>query len=134
MAIQFSTELRNARLDAIETITGAAPTLRIRSGAPPANTAAARTGTILATIVLPSDWLANAASGSKSIAGGPWQDASADNSGTAGHFEIDEAGTIHIQGTVTATGGGGDMEVNNTNFAVGQPFSVTGFTLNEPNG
>ena len=134
MAIQLSVAARNARLDAIETVIGTAPTLRIRSGAPPANTAAARTGTILATIVLPSDWLANAANGSKAIAGGPWQDASADNAGTAGHFEIDAGGTVHMQGTVTATGGGGDMELNNTVFAAGQPFSVTGFTLNEPNG
>jgi hypothetical protein len=135
MAIQLSVAVRNARLDAIETVIGGAPTLKIRSGAPPANTAAARTGTVLSTIVLPADWLAAAANGSKSIAGGPWQDSDgADAAGTAGHFEIDVGGTIHMQGTVTATGGGGDMEVSNTSFAVAQPFSITGFTLNEPNG
>jgi len=33
MAIQFSTDVRNARLDAIETEIGTAPILRIRTGA-----------------------------------------------------------------------------------------------------
>lgn len=48
MPFQFSTAARNASLDAIETAIGASPILRIRSGAPPADCAAARTGTILA--------------------------------------------------------------------------------------
>jgi hypothetical protein len=39
-----------------------------------------------------------------------------------------------MQGTITATGGGGDMEVNNTSFAVGQAFTVTSFTLADNNG
>jgi hypothetical protein len=38
-----------------------------------------------------------------------------------------------MQGTVTATGGGGDMTVNNTSFALGQTFTVTGFTLTAGN-
>jgi hypothetical protein len=38
-----------------------------------------------------------------------------------------------MQGTVTATGGGGDMTVDNTSFATGQAFTVTVFTLNAGN-
>lgn len=134
MAIQLSVEQRNARLDAIETTLGASPTLKIRSGAPPASTSAARSGTVLSTITLPADWMGAAASGSKSLLG-TWSDVDgADATGSAGHFEILTAGSrVDIQGTVTITGGGGDMEVSNTSFAVGQPFSVTAFTLNEPN-
>lgn len=134
MAIQHSVNVRNARLDAIETTIGTDPILRIRSGAPPANCAASRSGTVLAEMTLPSDWLAAASSGSKSKSG-TWQDISADASGTAGHFEImDSGGTVcHQQGTITATGGGGDMELDNTVIASGQQITVTAYGLTEGN-
>lgn len=134
MAIQFSVTVRNARLDAIETAVGTSAVLTIRSGAAPATCATADSGTVLATINCPSDWLAAAASGSKSISG-TWQDLSADATGTAGHFRLyDSTGTTcHMQGTVTATGGGGDMEVTNTSFTAGQSFTVNTFTLTDAN-
>lgn len=130
MPFQFSNAARNASLDAIETAIGASPILRIRTGAPPANCAAARSGTILATMNLPADFMADASGGSKGLSG-TWQDSAADAAGTAGHFEImDSSGTVcHVQGSVTATGGGGDMEIQNTNIAVGQAITVTAFTL-----
>ena len=130
MAFQFSTAARNASLDAIETAIGTAPILRIRSGTVPANCAAARSGTVLASMTLPSDWLAAASGGSKALSG-TWQDTAADATGTAGHFEImDSSGTTcHLQGTVTATGGGGDMTLDNTSIASGQQVTVTGFTI-----
>lgn len=132
--IQFSVAVRNARLDAIETAIGTSPIMRIRTGAPPASCATADSGTVLATLNLPADWMASAAAGSKSMAG-TWQDASADASGVAGHFRVyDSTGTVcHLQGTVTATGGGGDLQVDNVNFATGQQFTVTGFTLTDGN-
>lgn len=134
MAIQLSVSVRNARLDAIESTIGTSPIMRIRTGAAPANCAAADSGTVVATLTLPSDWMAAASSGSKALAGS-WTDASADATGTAAHFRIyDSTGTTcHLQGTVTATGGGGDMEVNNTSFASGQSFTVTSFTLTDAN-
>lgn len=128
MAFQFSTGARNAALDAIETTIGTAPTLEIRSGAAPANCAAAATGTVLATLALPSDWLAAAASGQKTLLG-TWQDASADAGGTAGHFRINAGATCHIQGSITATGGGGDMTLDNVSISAGQQVNVTSFTL-----
>jgi len=129
MAFQFSTGARNAALDAIETTVSTAPTLEIRSGSVPANCAAAATGTVLATLVLPSDWLAAASGGAKALSG-TWQDASADATGTAGHFRINQGATCHIQGTVTATGGGGDMTLDNVSIASGQQVTVTAFTIN----
>lgn len=134
MAIQFSVAVRNARLDAIETAIGASAIMLIRTGAAPASCATADSGTVLATLNLPSDWMAAAASGSKSMSG-TWQDSSADASGTAGHFRIyDSSGaTCHLQGTVTATGGGGDLQVDNVNFATGQSFTITSFTLTDGN-
>lgn len=128
MAFQFSVAARNAAIDAIETAIGTAPTLEIRSGSVPANCAAADSGTLLASMTLPSDWLAAASSGSKTLLG-TWQDASADATGTAGHFRIKVSSTCHIQGTVTATGGGGDLTLDNVSIASGQQVTITSFTL-----
>lgn len=134
MAIQHSVAVRNARLDAFETAIGTAPIMRIRSGAPPANCGAADAGTVLATLTLPSDWMAAASAGTKAMSG-TWQDLSADAAGTAGHYRIyDSTGTTcHEQGTITATGGGGDMQLDNTVLAAGQQFSVTSFSRTEGN-
>src|SRR6478609_8256942 len=128
MSLQLSTSVRNALLDVIESTIGTSAILRIRTGAVPSDCAQADSGTVLATLNLPSDWMANASGGSKAKSG-TWQDASADNSGTAAHFRVyDSSGvTCHIQGTVTATGGGGDMTVDSTTFTAGQSFTVTAF-------
>lgn len=134
MAITLSVGVRNARLDQIETTISTAPILRIYSGAEPTNIVDAPSGTLLAEITLPSDWLAAAASGAKAIAGGPWTDASANATGTAGYFRIRDSGdtTTHMQGTVTQ--GGIDLSVNNVSFVAGQQFQVTAFTLTDGNG
>lgn len=132
MAIQLSVAVRNARLDAIETAIGTSPTLEIRSGSPPANCAAADSGTVLATMVLPSDWMAAAASGAKALAG-TWQEASADATGTAGHFRLKQGATCHTQGTVTATGGGGDMTLDSASITAGQQVTITTYTLTDGN-
>lgn len=134
MSLQLSTTVRNARLDAIETAIGASAVLKIRTGAPPANCGAADSGTVLATMSLPSDWMAAASSGSKAKSG-TWEDLSADAAGTAGHFRIyaSDGTTIHMQGTITATGGGGDMTLDNTSIGAGQSVTVTGFTLTDGN-
>ncbi len=127
MAVQYSTALRNAILDQYETTIGTAPTLEIRTGAQPASCAAADSGTLLASITLPSDWMTAASGGSKSMSGS-WVDASADATGTAAHYRLKQGATCHEQGSVTATGGGGDMTVDNTSIAVLQQFQITSFT------
>lgn len=134
MALQQSVAVRNARLDAIETAIGTSPILRIRTGAAPATCATADSGTVLATLTLPSDWMAAASAGAKALSG-TWQDTSADAAGTAAHFRIYDSGgtTCHMQGTVTATGGGGDMIVDNAVFAAGQSFTINTFTITAGN-
>lgn len=134
MALQYSEALRNAQLDAIETTVGTAPKLRIYSGAIPANVAAS----IGASLTLmeedcPSDWLAAASSGSKAKSG-TWSAAglAAAGAGTAAtYYRIwDTAGTTaFIQGTVTITGGGGDMTVDNTSIAEAQVVTVNTFSI-----
>lgn len=133
MALQFSNSVRDAMLDSIETTISTSAVLKIRTGTAPATCATADSGTVLATCSLPSDWMAAASSGSKAKSG-TWEDTSADGDGTAGHFRLyaTDGTTCHMQGTVTATGGGGDLTVDNLVFATGQAFTVTGFTLTAP--
>jgi hypothetical protein len=134
MAVQLSVAVRNARLDAIETAVGALSILRIRTGAQPATCATADSGTVLVTMTLPSDWMSAAAAGVKSLLGA-WSDASADATGTAGHYRIyDSSGTTcHIQGTVTSTGGGGDMTLDTASVVSTQVVTVTSYTLTDGN-
>ncbi len=129
---QFSTQVRNAIADVVESTIGASPIMRILSGTMPANCAAAQTGTLLAELTLPSDWLTNASGGSKSLSG-VWQDASANNGGTFGYYRIlDSAGsTCHAQGTVGTSGA--EMIVTSASIAAGESFTVTSGTLTTGN-
>lgn len=129
MAAQFSTTARNNWLDSIEATIGTSPKLQIRTGAAPANCATADSGTLLAEITCPSDWM-DAASGGTKVLAGSWTVA-ASGTGTAGHYRMkDSAGaTCHEQGSITITGGGGDMTVDNTSIASGQTVTITAKVL-----
>lgn len=111
--MQKSVAVRNAQLDALETAIGVSPIMQLRSGTMPATCATARTGTVIATLNLPSDWLAAASSGSKAKAG-TWEDTAADAGGYAGYFSVqDSTGTTcHLQGLVAQ------------NWAASTPFAV----------
>lgn len=132
MALQFSVSVRNARLDQIETTIGTSAILKIRTGAQPADCATADAGTVLATLTLPSDWMAAASSGAKAKSG-TWQDTSADAAGTAAHFRIYDSGgsTCHLQGSVGI--GSGDLQLDNTNIQTAQNITITAFQLTDGN-
>jgi hypothetical protein len=134
VALQFSTTVRNATLDSIEVDAGVSPVMRFFTGAPPANAAAANTGTEVANGTLPSDWMSAAAAGSKAKLG-TWTLTGVAPGGTIGHFRLyrSDGTTVVMQGTVTITGGGGDMTVVNTSITASQPVTVDSFTLNAPN-
>jgi uncharacterized cupin superfamily protein len=131
MATQASVTVRNAMLDALESAIGTGAFFDVRSGAPPANTAAADSGMLLASMGLASDWMAAAASGSKAKLG-TWQDASANNDGTAGHWRIyaSDHTTCHLQGTIAVTGTGGDnVELDTTTIVTGRQVTITAFAI-----
>lgn len=127
MAVTYSATVTQAMLNAYESTIGTAPKLRLYTGSAPAIGSAA-TGTLLAELSLPSDWMA-AASGTSVAKTGTWSGTAA-AAGTAGYYRIvDTAGTnTHEQGSVTATGGGGDLTLDNTSIASGQAISITTFT------
>lgn len=134
MSLQYSLTVRNAKLDAVENAIGAAPVMELRSGAAPADCAAGASGTLLAQFALPSDWMAAATAGAKAKSN-TWSGAGI-TAGTIGHFRIVSAGSpqdCHMQGSVTATGGGGDMTVDNTSIAAAQVVTVSSFQITAGN-
>lgn len=125
--MQYSVDVRNAKLDQVESVAGAAPLLKIYSGALPADCAAAAPSGLLVTMTLPSDWMAAASTGSKAKSG-TWSDA-ASGAGTAASWRIyDAAGTTcHVQGNMT------DLVLDNTSIAVSQVVTVSSFTITAGN-
>lgn len=132
MAVQYSVPVNNARLDQVEVIIGTAARLRLFAGTAPANCAAADSGTLLADIALPSDWMAAAASASKAKTGTWSGTASAGAGATPTHFRItNSAGTVvGMQGSAGI--GAGDLQVDGT-ITSGQTFTVTSFTIGSAN-
>jgi hypothetical protein len=134
LTIQLSTAVRNSRLDAIETAIGTSAVVKIRTGSQPANCAAADSGTVLVSYSLASDWASGASSGSKSFSGTPIG-GTASGTGTAAHYRVyaSDGTTCHMQGSVTATGGGGDMTVDNTSINNGQTVNITSWSITDGN-
>lgn len=130
MTIQYSAAVLNAKLDVLESTTGASAKLRIYSGSVPANCAAAATGTLLVEIALPADWMTSA-SGNSKVKNGTWTGTGV-AAGTAGYFRIvDNAGTTaHAQGTAGMSGT--DMILDNSSIAVSQNITVNSFTVSGP--
>lgn len=117
--MQLSTDVRSGILDPIETVIGASPVLKLRTGAAPANCAAADSGTELLSMTLPSDWL-NVGSGATKTKKGVWQ-GTATVLGTFGHYRIYEStGTsCKIQGPSS------ELVLADTTLEVGQPVRIT---------
>jgi hypothetical protein len=130
--MQYSTRVRNAIVNSIETTIGTAPTLEIRTGAAPASPASADSGTLLYSVTLPSDWMAAASEGVKEKLG-TWS-GEISTSGDAGHFRIKVGGACDCQGTVSqreSSGGTGDMKLARETVALvaGDTLSVDSFTF-----
>ena len=133
MAVKFSTTVRNARLDAVESAIGTSAIIEIRSGSVPANPAASNTGSVLVTYTLGSDWTTAASSGTKQLNDLPIS-GTASGTGTASYFRIYNSGNVcHWQGSVTDSGGGGDMIIDNTSIATGQAVNITSFSVTDGN-
>jgi hypothetical protein len=129
MAVQKSAAVRNAELDAIEATVGTSAVFKFRTGTQPATCATADSGTVIASITCPSDWMSAASSGSKALLG-TWSDTSADASGTIAHWRLyaSDGTTCHMQGTATITGGGGDITLDAVVVTAGQTVAVTSWT------
>ena len=128
MALTISTTLANALAAAAATAHGTNTVLEIRSGAKPANADAAASGTLLCSVTIAGAWTAtgNAIAAADPAAANPAA------SGTAAHFRLKTSGgATLLDGTVTATGGGGDLTLGSTTITTGVPvdLGVPSFTV-----
>lgn len=127
----------DALVDLIDAGAGAGSVV-IYSGTPPADADTALSGnTVLAQITLSDPAFGNAtdaAPGATATANGlPLEDSSANATGTATFFRIlDSDSNVIAQGDVTATGGGGDMEINSTSIVASAAVRITAFTITQP--
>jgi hypothetical protein len=125
MAMGFVTALRNACLDAINAaINGGAGAgkIRIYDGSRPATGGAVTN--LLAELVCSDPAAAAAAAGVLTFSA-ITADASADATGTATWFRIvDSTNAFVLDGSVSATGGGGDLQLNTTSIVAGANVSI----------
>lgn len=137
MATRVPVLARNAAVDAIVDRLDAgagAGTVKIYTGAQPATADDAATGTLLVTITCDAVAVFGAAAAGVATADvSPQPTGVAVAAGTAGWFRAeDSTGVDCLDGNVTATGGGGDMEINNTSIAVDQDVNITAWTVTAP--
>lgn len=140
MASRISNGAAAAAVNAVVTqldAGGAAGHIEIRTGAQPADVQTPATGTLLGTLVLsnPAFGAATSANPAVSTAATITGDSSADASGTAGWYRgYDSNNNAVIDGAITATGGGGEMELDDTNIVAGGTITVTSWTVSMPTG
>ena len=130
MTLQYSTAARNARGDALTTQIGSNGLLRWYSGTLPANPAAGIGGATLLAELPASATFAPACSNGV-LTANAFTGANAVGSGTATFFRVykSDGVTCVIQGTITQTGGGGDMTLDNTNIVSGQACTENSFVI-----
>lgn len=127
MTLGYATTLRNAQLDAVTAAIGTSGKLRIYDGTRPATGGTATT--LLAELPLSATAAAAAASALLTL-NAITADSSADATGTATWFRIvTSANAFVMDGSVSATGGGGDLQLNSTALTAGGAVSVSSFTL-----
>jgi hypothetical protein len=128
MALSFSTALRNARATAIKNAIDAglaAGTRKIYTGPRPASGAAITTQTLLGTLTFsyPCGTVVDGVLTFDTIT----QDSYADATGDAVWYrDSDSTGAFVMDGSITVTGGGGDMTMNTVSIVTGGAISVTG--------
>lgn len=127
--------IRATMVDAIvDSLDGAGPgTIQIRSGTRPALPTDTATGTLLATVTLANPAFGAGAAGVATIVDPAGVTAAA--TGTASWFRaLNSSSAAKFDGSVTATGGGGDLTLASTSVVSGTTVDITGGTITVPQG
>lgn len=117
--------------------TNAQARVRIYSGTPPADADTALSGnTLLAELNMSNPAFGAAVDlnpGARATASAISDDTAADATGTATFFRlVDRNVATVVQGSVTATGGGGDMTLNSVALQINARVVVTSLTITLP--
>ncbi len=134
MTTRVSTAVRNAMLDAARGLLDAgagAGKLRIYTGSQPGGgPSASATGTLLVEIALNDPAFDAAASGAAAADVSPALSALATATGTAGWARLLDSNNVAIvDGSVTGSGGGGNLIIDNTAVVSGAAVSITSLGL-----
>lgn len=141
MAIRINTAARNAAADAVTALINGgagAGVLRIYTGTQPATPATSPSGTLLAEFTLSDPAFTVASTGVATLDVTPALTDTGIAAGTAGwcrfcdSTEAAGTGLGVIDGSVTATGGGGDLQLNTTTISVGVNVEITSGTVTMP--
>lgn len=132
MAVRISTAARNAAADAIAALADGG-VLRIYTGTQPAGPDTAPSGDLLAEFTLADPAFAAAVAGAADLDTTPAVTATGLDDGTAGWFRICDAGEAGVlDGSVTDTGGGGDLTMNTTTISTGVSVTITAGSITMP--
>jgi hypothetical protein len=141
VTVRISTAARNAMADAVAALVdggSGAGVLRIYTGSQPATPATAPSGTLLVEITLNDPAFAAAASGTAALDVSPAVSGTGVAAGTAGwgrfltSTEAAATGLGVVDGSVTATGGGGDITIATTTISIGLAVPITSASLTAP--
>ena len=137
MALTVSTTARNAEMDALAAAVGNGGKLRIYDGSRPAGPGTTVSGpNLLVELTCASPFAGSASGGSLAI--GSITPAAITADGTATWFRITTSGAAAnaagvFDGSVTATGGGGDLTFATTTMTTGVTVSIASGTLTAGN-
>lgn len=135
MAIRLSTATINAKCNAAVDLLDGGPgagTIKIYTGTQPATANDSASGTLLATFTLGDPAFSAAATGVATLLGVPLA-TTGSSAGTAGWFRAaDSTGATAFDGSITVTGGGGQLELNTTTISVGVAVEITGGSYTQP--
>lgn len=132
--VQLATATQNAMADKVDDLVNVSGpgTIKVYSGTQPATANASITGTLLASFTLDNPAFGNASSGVITLSATPLSTTGA-AAGTATHFRVSSGTPATVfDGQVTATGGGGDLELNTTTISVGVTVQITSGTFTMP--
>jgi len=141
VATRISTAARSAACDAVVDLVdggSGAGVIRVYSGTQPAGPSTSPSGTLLAEFTLSDPAFGAASSGVATLDVTPALTDTGITDGTAGWFRLldstEAAGTGLgvLDGSVTATGGGGQLELNTVAISTGVNVEITSGTVTMP--
>lgn len=141
MTVKINTAARNAAANAIAALVdggSGAGKLRVYTGSAPAGPGTSPSGTLLLEFTLSDPAFGAASAGTVTLDITPAVTTTGITTGTAGYCRFvdstEAAGTGLgvVDGSVTATGGGGDLTLTTTSITTGLTVDITSFTLTMP--
>jgi len=136
MTIRLPVASRNAAANAVADLVDAGAgsgLVRIYTGTQPASADLAATGTLLATFTTNDPAFGSAGTGTANLIVVPAISTTGVAAGNAGWFRLlDSTAATILDGSITATGGGGDLIMSTITVSVGLTLQLTAGTITMP--